>query len=91
MDFIFTINFTIMRTYQYKYNEIFIFHSYEDRFAGAYNELFSQLLLSKNISAKRTFELLNIHNNKITSLPHVVRDLLQREQLPAFKFLICKN
>jgi hypothetical protein len=82
-----------MKVYQYKHNEIFIIESYahEYRLADAYNELFDELLLSRNISDKRTYQCLNILNNKITSAPHTVKALLQKAVVPAFKFLICKN
>ena len=87
------INFTIMKVYQYKHNEIFIIESYthEDRLADAYNELFNELLLSRNISNKKIYQSLNICNSKITSAPHIFKALLQKEVMPSFKFLICKN
>ncbi|MEO5893152.1 MAG: hypothetical protein ABIQ31_23075 [Ferruginibacter sp.] len=82
-----------MKVYQYKRNEIFIIESYlnEERLADAYNELFNEILLSRNISEKEIFQSLNMFNNKITSVPHIVKALLFKETLPPFKFLVCKN
>lgn len=82
-----------MKVYQYKHNEIFIIESvlYEDRLIDAYNKLFDELLLSRNISDKKIYQSVNILNNKITSAPHIIKALLMKFKLPAFKFLICKN
>jgi hypothetical protein len=82
-----------MKAYLYRYNEILIISSYphEERQVDAYNELFEKLLLSKSIGDKKIFQSFNLLNSKITSTPQIVRALLQKEKLPAFKFLICKN
>lgn len=82
-----------MKIYQYKYNEIFIIESFlhEERLADSYNNLFDELLLCRNISDKKIYQSINILTNKITSAPHIVKALLVKEKLPAFKFLICKN
>lgn len=82
-----------MKVYQYKHNEILMNESllHEHSFVDVYNELFNKLLLSGNISEKKIYQSLNILNNKITSAPHIVKALLLKNDLPAFKFLICKN
>jgi hypothetical protein len=82
-----------MKVYQYKYNEIFISESFlhEDRLVDAYNELFDELLLSGNISDKKIYQSFNLVNHEITSAPQIVKALLMKGNLPAFKFLICKN
>lgn len=83
-----------MKVYQYKYNEIFIIESIlgvEERLADAYNDLFDELLLSRNISDKKIYQSINIVSHEIVSTPHIVKALLMKDRLPAFKFLICIN
>jgi hypothetical protein len=82
-----------LKVYRYKHNEIFIIDSFfnEAKMADAYNKLFDELLLSRNISNKKIYQAFNMINSKINSAPHIVKALLMKEKLPAFKFLICKN
>jgi hypothetical protein len=82
-----------MKVYQYKHNEIFIIESFfhDNGLVDAYNKLFDELLLNRNISDKKIYQSFNLHSNKITSAPHVVKALLMNGNLPAFKFLTCKN
>ncbi len=82
-----------MKVYQYKHNEIFIIESFlhDEKLVDAYNKLFDELLLNRNISDKKIYQSFNIINNKITSTPHIVKALLMKDKLPPFKFLICKN
>lgn len=82
-----------MKVYHYKHNKIFIVESlvHEERLVDAYNKLFNELLLSRNISDKKIYESFNILNSKTTSAPHIIKALLRKYKLPAFKFLTCKN
>lgn len=82
-----------MKVYQYKHNEIFMIESFvqDEIMVDAYNKLFDELLINRNVSNKMIYESFNLLNYKITSAPHIVKSLLMKEELPAFKFLVCKN
>jgi len=82
-----------MKVYKYKHKEIFIIEStlQEDRMAVAYNKLFVELLLNREISDKKIYLSFNLLNKKITSEPYIVKALLMKNNLPTFEFLICKN
>ncbi len=84
-----------MKVYQFKRQEIFMSESFsffnEERLIDKYNALLDELLLYRNISDAEVLDSINILNSKITSAPHIVKALLMKEKLPAFKFLVCKN
>lgn len=80
-----------MKVYQYKHYETLITGSCNENEAAWYNNICKELLLTKNVSDKKFFQHFNLRNNRITSLPHIVMPLLQKNELPPFRFLICKN
>jgi len=82
-----------MKAYKFEHNEILINDTCinEYKLADAYNKLFDELLLSRNISTKKVYLSFNLINSKFSSTPHVVKALLSKKILPAFEFLICKN
>jgi hypothetical protein len=82
-----------MKVYKTRYNKIFFaeLSFCEEGLLECYNNLFDELLLSRNISNKKIFQLFNINRGTITSTPFVIKDTLRQKELPAFRFLVCKN
>ncbi len=82
-----------MKVYQFNHRETFILEAAfnEERFMRAYNELFDELLLIRNISHKRIFVAINLSNFSVSSRPFISEPLLRKRILPPFVFLVCSN
>lgn len=82
-----------MKVYQFKHHEIFVKESAfnEERYIEQYNDLFEELLRSKNISNRKIYQVINLCNFTISDKPFLVEILLKKHRFPAFKFLTCNN
>ena len=82
-----------MRVYYLKHHKIFLADSVvnEEQVVKVYDKLFEDILQHKSISGKKLCEVVNLGNYSITSKPVIVAALLRSKELPAFRFLVCKN
>ncbi len=82
-----------MKSYQLKHQEILL----SDQVAGneelvdLYQHLLLQLLVRRNISRQRIFEVINLCSFTKISTPRVVEAMLGEVNLPPFVFLACNN
>lgn len=63
----------------------------EERFVEQYKNLFEETLRINLICNKNIFQSINIASGKLSSNPILIKSLLQKINLPAFKFITCKN
>ena len=82
-----------MKVYQFKFRETFILDAAinEERFMDAYNSMFDELLLIRNISRSRVYVVLDLSSFTVSSTPFLTEPLLRKSILPPFRFLVCKN
>ncbi len=82
-----------MKILRHKYHQTFLYNTYlfKEPNIETYHLLLSEILHCKNISAKKYFALINMNNNKITSAPYKVKNILLNKNLQPFKFLVCLN
>jgi hypothetical protein len=82
-----------MKAYQFKHQEILLSEQVagNEGLVDLYQHLLLQLLMRRNISRQRIFEVINLCNFTKTSAPRIVEEMLVEQNLPPFVFLSCNN
>lgn len=82
-----------MKVYQLQHYEIFINEQLfnEERFIKQYKDLLEEMLRINVICNGKYFQSINISSGNVSSNPNIIEALLRKTDLPAFKFIICKN